>query len=186
MRGVQRDRASWASWGDSLAMIRRRHPTVAELHQLEGHPETVMAPILAALWADRVWPNDFDLLCVVCLCECVSLSGVGACFTVSGVGFHVWASVSRFWFGHVRCPQTALPRDRPSPGPPKMSPRRVQNFALFFSLSRHLFRSFSLSLGVFSVEFWWCLKRRGAQMSTFGLSGAGASQNNQRTPNVHI
>ena len=34
--------ACWASWGDSLAMIRRRHPIVADqlVHQLEGHPET--------------------------------------------------------------------------------------------------------------------------------------------------
>ena len=34
--------AYWASWGDSLAMIRRRHPVVADqlVHQLEGHPET--------------------------------------------------------------------------------------------------------------------------------------------------
>ena len=34
--------AYWASWGDSLAMIRRRHPTVADqlVHQFQGHPET--------------------------------------------------------------------------------------------------------------------------------------------------
>ena len=34
--------AYWASWGDSLAMIRRRHPVVADqlVHQLEEHPET--------------------------------------------------------------------------------------------------------------------------------------------------
>ena len=34
--------AYWASWGDSVAMIRRRHPTVADqlAHQLEGLPET--------------------------------------------------------------------------------------------------------------------------------------------------
>ena len=39
------------------------------------------------------------------------------------MGFHVWVLVSRFWFGHVRCPctalpgtalrRTALPQDRP-------------------------------------------------------------------------
>ena len=32
-----------------------------------------------------------------------------------------------------------------------------------------LFLSLSLSLGCLLVEFWWCLKRRGAQMCTFGV-----------------
>ena len=33
------------------------------------------------------------------------------------------------------------------------------------------FSFFSHSLLVFFVEFWWCLKRRGAQMCTFGVLG---------------
>ena len=63
-------------------------------------------------------------------------------------------------------------------GPRRVGPRRVgprtvgaQNFALFFSLSRHSFSFFSPSLLVFFVEFWWCLKRWGAQMCTFGVLG---------------
>ena len=40
-----------------------------------------------------------------------------------------------------------------------------QNFA-FFSLSRHNFLSFFLFLGSF-----WCLKRRGPEMCTFGVLG---------------
>ena len=44
LRSAQRTRipAFWASWADSLAMIRQRHPDVAVqlFHQLEGHPDT--------------------------------------------------------------------------------------------------------------------------------------------------
>ena len=44
LRSAQRTRipAFWASWADSLAMIRQRHPDVAVqlVHQLEGHPDT--------------------------------------------------------------------------------------------------------------------------------------------------
>ena len=56
-------------------------------------------------------------------------------------------------------------------GPRRVGPRRVraQNFALFFSLSRHSFLFFFPSLLVFFVEFWWCLKRRDPQMCTFGV-----------------
>ena len=51
--------------------------------------------------------------------------------------------------------------------------RRVgaQNFALFFPCPAAKFVLFSLSGGLL-VEFWWCLKRRGAQMCTFGVLGA--------------
>ena len=51
-----------------------------------------------------------------------------------------------------------LPLDHPSPpGPP--FPCTAQNFVLFFPLWGLL------------VEFWWFLKRHGAQMCTFGLLG---------------
>ena len=44
----------------------------------------------------------------------------------------------------------------------------AQNFALFFPSPVPI--SFFLSLsGCLLVEFWWCLKRRGAQMCTFGV-----------------
>ena len=46
----------------------------------------------------------------------------------------------------------------------------AQNFALFFSLPPEI-SFFLLSLGGLLVEFWWCLKRRGAQMCTFGVLG---------------
>ena len=64
-----------------------------------------------------------------------------------------------------------LPRpsspDRPSAGPLR---RTAQNFALFFP-SPPQFSFFLLSLGGPFVEFWWGLKRRGAQMCTFGVLG---------------
>ena len=53
------------------------------------------------------------------------------------MGFCVWVLVSRFWFGHVRCPGTALPLDRPSPGPLQISlffPSPAAKFVLFFPL----------------------------------------------------
>ena len=69
----------------------------------------------------------------------------------------------------------------PKPGPPRVGPRRVgpkcggppkggvPKISRFFSLSRHSFHSvFPLSDGPF-VDFWWCLKPRGAQMCTFGV-----------------
>ena len=57
--------------------------------------------------------------------------------------------------------------------PRRVEPRRVgaQNFALFFSLFPPQFSFFFLSLGVLFVEFWWCLKRRGPEMCTFGVLG---------------
>ena len=87
------------------------------------------------------------------------------------------------------------------PEPRKSGARRVgaRNFALFFSLSpTGKFILSSLS-GGFLVEFWWCLKRRDAQMCAFGVlwlscgtpaappdRAAGVPHDNQRTPNVHI
>ena len=49
----------------------------------------------------------------------------------------------------------------------------AQNFALFFHFSPPLFSFFPLSLSLLGpfVEFWWCLKRRGAEMCTFGVLG---------------
>ena len=51
----------------------------------------------------------------------------------------------------------------PKGGGPKIS--------RFFSLSRRKISFFSSLSGGLLVEFWWCLKRRGAQMCTFGVLG---------------
>ena len=63
------------------------------------------------------------------------------------------------------------------PNPEKVGPEGLgpegwgaQNFALFLLSPTGNFILSSLS-GGFLVEFWWCLKRRDAQMCTFGLSG---------------
>ena len=63
-------------------------------------------------------------------------------------GFHVWVLVSKFGLDRPS-------RDRPSPGPLLIS---------FFS---------SLSGGLL-VEFWWCLRRPGAQMCAFGCASPAA------------
>ena len=72
----------------------------------------------------------------------------------------VWCLQDFWWVFKIFLPL------RWTPGPPLR--RTAQNFALFF-LSRRKFHSFfSLWRGLL-VEFWWCLKRRGAQMCAFGV-----------------
>ena len=63
------------------------------------------------------------------------------------------------------------------PNPEKVGARKVGarrvgalNFALFFPLPPQNSFFSSLSGGLL-VEFWWCLKRRGAQVCTFGVLG---------------
>ena len=100
---------------------------------------------------DRVRPDGVGVLVCMCVCWCVCV----LCWCVC-----VWVGVC------VVCVLCG-PDDRPFAGPPK--------FSRFFPLSRPHFRSFFLSLGIFSclflslslslggllVEFWWC----------FGLAG---------------
>ena len=72
------------------------------------------------------------------------------------------------------------PPDRPLPDPPPLDhlppldpplPDRPK-FRAYFSLSRHNVLSFFPLLGVLSWnEFWWCLKRRGPKLCTFGVLG---------------
>ena len=52
--------------------------------------------------------SEFDLWCCVWCVAWVLVS------RFHGVGFHVWVLVSRFWFGHVRCPRDHFPGPRPS------------------------------------------------------------------------
>ena len=74
-------------------------------------------------------------LCVFVLCVCVCLCVfVSVCVCLCCV---VWVLVSRFWFGHVECPQDRPSREPPFPGPPfpgPPSPWTAQNFALFSPL----------------------------------------------------
>ena len=53
-------------------------------------------------------------------------------------------------------------------------------------ISRRKSRSFLPSLGVFSVEFWWRLKRRGPQMCTFGVLWLFCEAPAPESPNVDI
>ena len=100
--------------------------------------------------------------------------------------------------------KVGLPRVGPRGGPKKgWAPNEgwgAQNFALFFSLSRHNFLSFFSLLGVFSwnfggffcsagalkcarLEFSGCRVRAPAARSG---GAAGVSHDSPRTPNVHI
>ena len=114
--------------------------------------------------------TEFDLWCCVCVCLCVFVCVCvwfvcGLCVFVCVfmcVCCVAWVSVSRFRFGHVRCPRNRPSRDRPSPGPPKIS--------FFFSLSRRKIRSFLPSLGVFSLNFGGGFEFQDPQMCTFWLN----------------
>ena len=57
-------------------------------------------------------------------------------------------------------------------GAPKGGEPKISRF--FFHLPPQFFVFFP-SLLVFFVEFWWCLKRRGAQMCTFGVLGVSCA-----------
>ena len=61
-------------------------------------------------------------------------------------------------------PDSQTPDSHPPDSPPPDNPK----FRAFFSLLPPQFSFFSLSWGPF-VEFWWCLKRWGPEMCTFGL-----------------
>ena len=135
------------------------------------------------LWPNRLWPNRvwFVVWCVVLCCVlCVVLCVVWV----------AWVLVSRYQSG-VPCFDRPS-RDRPSPGPPKMSlfffPSPAANFVLFFSL-----------WVFFSLNFGGVFEGRDPQMCTFGLSGCrvkprrphqtgppGLAHDSPRTPNVHI
>ena len=110
---------------------------------------------------NRLWPNL--ICCVVC---CVVLYCVVCC--LSGVLFHFMCGC---WFQGLVW--TALPLGRPSPGPPFPGPPfpgppKISRF--FFPLPPQNSFFSSLSGGLL-VEFWWCLKRRGPEMCTFGVLG---------------
>ena len=115
-------------------------------------------------------------------------------------GFTCGCWFQGFWFGHVRCPLTALRRT-------------AQNFDLFSPLPP--FSLFCVSLfGCLLVEFWWCFRRLGPsnvhlwalglsceapaasgppgfhtkarelQTFTFESPGASTPKFNERTPRV--
>ena len=123
--------------------------------------------------------------CCLCWCKCLCCC-VGVCFAVCLLFLVVvcrlllWF-VGCLWLWFVWClllwfvlvvwllVWTTLRR---TPLPQTSLRRTAQNFALFFSVSRHQFRSFSLSLCVFSLNFGFC-DDRDPQMCTYGLSGCG-------------
>ena len=148
---------------------------------------------MADFGQNRLWPKPtlakptFHVVCVVLCCVVCCLSGVGAVSWYSGVscvgvGFKVWLGPTFPGTALPRdrpfpgppfpgppfpgppFPWTALPLDRPSPGPPKISlfflPSPATKFVLFFPL-------WGSSRGILVVF----LKRRDAQMCTFRLSG---------------
>ena len=119
------------------------------------------------------------LLVPVGACWCL-LVPVGACWcllVLVPVGGACWwllfVCVLVCWGGGCVQDFWAPPPDRPSPGPPKFS-------LFFFSLPPEI-SFFLLSLRGLLVEFWWCLKRRDAQMCAFGVLWLSCG-----TPAVHL
>ena len=98
--------------------------------------------------------------------------------------YHIWPkSTGRIWptlFGRIGpifvdriWPDRIWPFFFLGGGPKRWGPEGVggPKFRAFFSLSPPEMSFFLLSLGGLLVEFWWCLKRRDAQMCTFGVGG---------------
>ena len=148
-----------------------------------------------------------------------SHSSTHALFKVSLVGIHntcsdvVCGAFSPFWVSKsagvaplppcsrkVGAPKGGGPNPEqvgaPKGGAPKGGGPKFRVF--FFPLPpQNLF--FSSSLGVFFVEFGWCLKHRGPQMCTFGVLGLSCASpggpvwwgrrgitRQPKSPNVHI
>ena len=103
--------------------------------------------------------------------------------TSSGFGLHppFLAVLVLLWLWLLWLLLVWIPLDHPAPDhpPPDLPFRRTaQNFALFFSLPLP-FRFFSVSLGVFSLNF-------GGVFEGWRFWAARVSHDNPRTPNVHI
>ena len=97
----------------------------------------------------------FLLVCVVVLlCCCVLFCVVAVCCCVVVCFVVVLLLCVCGGCVQVSPPDPPPPDPPPSAGPPLR--RTAQNFALFFSLSRHSFYSFLPLLLVFFVEFCWC------------------------------
>ena len=180
---------------------------MADCDQSDFGQPSLAKPTLASVSVFVVWPTlaktdlaktdfgqtDFDLclcvfvcvfcvilcVCVCCVCLCV-LVWRGCWFHGIRVGFHVWVLV---W---TALPGTILPLDRPSQDRPSQD-RPSQDrpkFRSSFSLSPPQNWFFSSLSGCLLVEFWWCLKRRGGQMCTLGLSGCRVKPRRLRGPTL--
>ena len=137
-----RESAHWGSWADCLAMVKARHPVVAARIVGELVRFTRKGPTLA---------NP------------------------------VLAILIRPILANPILANPFLDRKGWGPNPEKIGPRRVgqegwgpegwgaQNVVFFFPSPAAKFILFFS--GGLLVELWWCLKRRGAQMCTFGILG---------------
>ena len=143
---------------------------IPQVMQLQRSNPTLAKPTLAKPTSTCVCVFVCVCVCVClcgCLCGCLCVFCVCVCLCVFVCVCVAWVlvsrfpcGVSRFWFGHGRCPRNRS--GPPFPGPPK--------FSLFFSLSRRKIRSFLPSLGVFSLNFGGVFESLDPQMCTFGLS----------------
>ena len=108
-----------------------------------------------------------DLFLCVVLC-CLVLCCVVLCCVRCVVGC-VGGVCSRFSSVRPRFGRSPLSRTLP---PPDLlsSADRPKFHAVFFTFPPQ-FSFFLLSLWGPSVEFWWCLKRPGPEMCTFGVLG---------------
>ena len=121
-------------WGEPMVQIQSEVKLVIFKYALL--PWTVMADFGQSNLPIRFWP--ICVVCVLCLCVvfmCVVCVVLWCCGGVQNFRGFVQD------FGAPPLPRTALSGT-------------AQNFALFFSLARHTFHSFS-SLGSRFVEFWW-------------------------------
>ena len=101
------------------------------------------------------------------------------------------------WVGKGGCSKGGAPKGgAPKGGGPKGGGPKISRFFSPVPPQNSFFSSLS---GGLLVEFWWCLKHRGAQMCTFGVLGLSCASpggavwwgrrgftRQSESPNVHI
>ena len=143
-------------------------------------PKQSLAIVFCQVWpapTSQVWPNQ------VWPTPCFSVKGrMGGQFEWEGPGSgprmgrasqkHEAPKIGARTVGPRKEGGRTQKNDAPEGGAPQVGPRRVRGpkISLFFPSPASIFALF-LSLGGPFVEFWWCLKRRGPEMYTFGVLG---------------
>ena len=169
--------AQLAEKTEEHGILLERIPKVSDLQCAWRLRPTLAKPTLAILifrlWPNRLWPNrlwpKFRFRCMKLIVEFFIFN----CFFFIVIFFVIVFFCDFLLFGFFFLQATG---PNPEIVGPEGEVRRAwgpegwgaQNFALFFSLSRHKI-SFVLFFPGGLVEFWWCFERRNPEMCTSGV-----------------